>query len=440
MKKFNYILVLFLFFSMLYSGEPENIVVIYKNQGFITEKKKVETKKGDNIFYFFNNDSGILKNTIFITSEKNDIKNLSYKFVENYVSEEITGKKVRVYMEARVIEGEVLSSLDDLVLKTNNMIYKINRTKISYIEYPSDDFISLTPGNLIIQFESKERKENIINLNYFTNSLSWFSNYNFIFNEDKNTLKMDLNINVQNNGNKSYKNSKIYVVAGDVKTDVVRPIYNRYSLKAAKAQSDETENVQQQKLSDFYEYDIKGIYDIGARQNITTYILKNNNLNFLKEYVYDSAVDNEGVNAKFTIDNIKENNLGLPLPGGEASLFIEKNGVLHFIGKDMVKDTPEKEKIELKTGRVFDVKAERKHLFSEKIANNIWEEKYGITFKNFKDIGIKIKVLEKIDSPYWEINECNFNYKKTDKQTIQIDIDVEPQKQTEILYKVRKRY
>jgi len=404
------------------------------------EKKKIDIKKGDNTIYFSNNDEGLAKNTIFVNFEKNDIKNLSYKFIESYIPEEITGKKIKVYIDSKTIEGEVISNINELVIRTDNSVYKINREKISYIEYPVKDFLALTPGNLIVKFDSKEQRQAIINLNYFTGSLSWLSGYNLIFNEEENELKMDLSVNIQNQGNKNYKNAKIYIVSGDVRTDAVQSNYRGYLPKVQAVQADEAMNLPQQKLSDFYEYDIKGIYDIDAKQNITVYIFKNNRINFTKEYIYDSGIYGEGVYAKFTIVNIKENNIGVPLPAGEASLFIEKSGNLHFIGKDMIKDTPEKEKIELKTGRIFDVRAERKHLFTEKIANNVWDEKYSVLFKNSKENKIKIKVLERINSVYWEIRESSHNYKKIDNRTIEFEIEIEPQKSVEILYKVRKRY
>lgn len=440
----NFILILLLFVSIIsseiYSDEIENFIIVYKSKGFITEKKKTDIKKGNNVLYFFINDEGILKHTIFVTFEKNGIKNLSYKFIDNYIPGDIIGKKIKIFLESRIIEGEVLSDLNEIVLKTNSSIYKINKDKISYIEYSTKDFSSLTPGNLIVKFDSKEQKAAVINLNYFTGSFLWLSNYNFIFNEDENELRMDLGVNIKNQGNKSYKNSKIYIVSGDVKTDFGQPKYERFLLKTAEIQSDKDENITQQKLSDFYEYDIKGIYDIEAKQDITVYILKNSSIKFSKEYVYNSAIDNEGVSAVFTILNIKENNLGYPLPAGEASMFIEKNGVLHFTGKDYIKDTPEKEKIELKSGRVFDIKVERKHVFTEKISNNVWEEKYSLIFKNHKNNKIKIRALERINSVYWEIRESSHNYKKVDNQTIEFEIDIEPQKSVEILYKVRKRY
>lgn len=442
MKNLIYFLLFFvsLIFSKAYSEEIENFVFVYKSKGFITEKKKIDMKKGNNVLYFFNNDKGILKNTIFITVERNDIKNLSYKFIDNYIPEDITGKKIKVLVESKIIEGEVLSNLNDLVLKTESLIYKINKDKISYMEYSAKDFSSLTPGNLIVKFDSKEQKAAIFNLNYFTDSFFWSSNYNFIFNEDENELRMDLRINIKNQGNKSYKNSKIYIVSGDVKTDFMQPKYERFLLKNAKIQLDKNENTTLKTLSDFYEYDIKGIYDIEANQDISVYILKNISINFSKEYFYNSALDNEGVRTVFTILNNKKNNLGSPLPAGEASMFIEKNKVLHFMGQAYIQDTPTNGKIELKSGRVFDIKVERKQVSTEKIAKNVWEEKYSITFKNHKSSKIKIRAWERINSVYWEIRESSHNYKKVDHQTIEFDIDIEPKKSIEILYKIRKRY
>ncbi|MCX7698968.1 MAG: DUF4139 domain-containing protein [Candidatus Goldbacteria bacterium] len=441
MKKYFFIITIFLLSSILFSNEIENFIIIYKSKGFVTEKKKINIKKGSNTVYFFNNDEGIIKNTIFINLERDEIKNLSYKYIEPYLPEEITGKRIKVFIDSKILEGEVISNINELVLKTDNSIYRINREKITYLEYPVKDFSILTPGNLIVNFDSDEQMISFIKFNYFTSSLSWSSSYNFIFNEDENELKMDLNVNIQNNGGKSYKNSKIYVVSGDVKTETMPQNYNKFLLKAAEISiADEKQNISHQKLSDFYEYNIKGIYDIDARQNITVYILKNNKISFFKEYFYDSSIDSEGVRAKFIITNIKEDNLGMPVLAGEVYILIEKTGELHFIGKDMIKDTPEKEKIELKTGRIFDIKVERKHLFTEKIANNVWEEKYSILFKNYKDNKIKIKVIEKINSVYWEIRESSHNYKKINNNTIEFEIEVESQKFTEIIYKVRKKY
>jgi|GEM_PF-2804100 len=440
MKKTIFLILFFCFIALIYSNGTENYTIIYKTKAFVTEKNKTDVKKGENVLKFFNNDEGILKNTIFITFEKENFQNLSYKFIDNYVQEDNAGKKVKVYVDSKIIEGEIITNTDKLIIKTDNLIYEINKEKISYIEYPVKDSPTLTAGSFIVKFNSKEDKTTNINLNYFTTSLLWTANYNLIFDEEENELKADLSVNIKNQGNKNYKNCKIYVVSGDIKTDLTPGNYDKFLLKAARVQIENVESAALQKLSDFYEYDIKGIYDIESKQNTTIYIFKNLSINFNKEYIYNSSIDNEGVYAVFTLTNIKENNLGFPLPSGEASLFIQKNDILHFIGKDFVKDTPEKEKVELKSGRIFDIKVERKHLFTEKIANNVCEEKYSLIFKNYKDKKTRIRVLEKINSVYWEIRECSHNYKKIDTQTIEFEIDVEPQKSTEIIYKVRKKY
>ncbi len=434
-KKIFFILILF-FILNLYA--KDNTIIIYETKAFINESKKIDIKKGYNTINFSLNDENIDNNSIFLNIEDTDIKNLSYKFVDINDFEITSGLKVKVFLESKVIEGEVISFSNDLMLKTEKSIIKINRDKIISIEFFKNEAEMSMPNDLVINFYSTDTKKTNLDLSYFASSLKWFPKYNLILNENEDKMKLEINFIIKNNGNRSFKKSKLFVLAGDIQTEN----YHRkqpFLLKAAVHGVDES-NITPEPLSDFYEYDIAGLYDLAAREMRTINFIKTDIKNFTKEYIYDSEIYKNNVFANFSFLNTKENNLGFPLPAGEIHSYIEKDKILHFIGKNNIKDTSEKEKIEIKTGQIFDIKVERKQIETNKIDEKIWDEKYSILFENFKNKKVKIKVKERINSLFWEIKESNFNYKKIDSRTIEFDLDIDAGKIFEIIYKVRKKY
>lgn len=304
-----------------------------------------------------------------------------------------------------------------------------------YIEFLNEKFET---GDLIIEFEAKEKKSQIINLCYFTSAIFWNAYYNLIF-DDNYRAKLDLDFVIENKSSVNYKKSKTYMIIGDIDLNEPRSI----EVFALKAQSFEQASNPEMKLTqtmDFYKYELDYLLDIERQKNMRINYFKNLNISYIKEYVYEARKDDKNIYANFIIDNNRKNNLGFPLPAGRIAVFNEKNGILHYVGRDSISDVQENEKITVNTGKVFDIMADRKLISKKKNSENNWDEKFSIKIKNLKKEEVKIRVKEFFETSFWNIKSISVPYKKIDSQSIEFEVKVNPGGIKEIEYTVNKMW
>jgi hypothetical protein len=247
---------------------------------------------------------------------------------------------------------------------------------------------------------------------------------------------MECRANISNNSGREFKNTKLYIVSGEM--NKIGAILFKAMAKSSFVMAPHSE-VNRSVLSEYYEYEIKGRFDLDKKENRLVRLVDDSNVIINKEYIYDTDRDVNSVSSVIKTENTEKNGLGIPLPAGVARLYVEKEGQLHFIGEDNIKDTPKGDKIEIVSGNVFDIKVDRKQLGSDKINDNILEERYRIEFKNFRESGVKIMCRERFNSGYWEIRGADFDYRKTDNRTIEFEIEVKPNDTKTAEYTVRKK-
>jgi hypothetical protein len=83
----------------------------------------------------------------------------------------------------------------------------------------------------------------------------------------------------------------------------------------------------------------------------------------------------------YQFKNEQKGGLGMPMPAGTIRVYQadSKDGI-HFVGEDRIGHTPKDETINIKIGNAFDVVCERKQTDFRKIATNVYEFEYEITF------------------------------------------------------------
>ena len=110
-----------------------------------------------------------------------------------------------------------------------------------------------------------------------------------------------------------------------------------------------------------------------------------------------------------------------------------------MVGEDAIDHTPKDEKIRLKLGEAFDLKAERKQIQWEKIASDTYESAYEISLRNHKKEDVVIRVIEPLPGD-WKVLEHSQAYTKLDASTIAFDITVPKDKESKLKYRVRIKF
>jgi len=139
-------------------------------------------------------------------------------------------------------------------------------------------------------------------------------------------------------------------------------------------------------------------------------------------------------------DNSKENSLGIPLPKGRVRFYRrDEDGQLEFTGENTIDHTPRDEKVRVYTGNAFDLVAERRQVdFRIENVRRIADELFEIKLRNHKENEtVEIRVVEYLyRKRNWEITEASQDYTKTDSQTIEFRVVVDPDEERVLTYTV----
>ena len=157
--------------------------------------------------------------------------------------------------------------------------------------------------------------------------------------------------------------------------------------------------------------------------------------------------------------NSVANHLGLPLPKGRVRVYRRNSdGQMEFTGENTIKHTPRGELVRIFTGNAFDLVGERKRTeFKESISGPAavdpntglplerpgpggpptMDESFEIHLRNRKGGAVEIRVVEHLYRwVNWQITARSDPFTKTDAQTIEFRLPLEPDAERTITYTV----
>jgi hypothetical protein len=150
---------------------------------------------------------------------------------------------------------------------------------------------------------------------------------------------------------------------------------------------------------------------------------------------------NKKVDVYLEFRNDKQYGLGVPLPAGRirVSKLDAGDGSLEFIGEDRIDHTPKDEDVRVKLGSAFDVVGERRQSDFAVSTKERWlEEQIDITLRNHKDKPVKVIAKENLYRwSNWKIIAKTHEFTKEDARTISFPVDVPPNGESHLRYRVR---
>ncbi len=135
--------------------------------------------------------------------------------------------------------------------------------------------------------------------------------------------------------------------------------------------------------------------------------------------------------------NSRANHLGMPLPRGRVRFYRrDSDGRLEFTGEDTIDHTPRDERIRLYTGAAFDLIGERRRTsFRIDHARSTLDESFEIKVRNRKKEPAVVRVVEHLYRwNTWEIQVSSAPFAKTDAQTIEFKVQLEPGEEKSVTY------
>ena len=386
----------------------------------------------------------------------------SDKLLQKFIDRPVTVERA-VGNQASNASGTLLSSTDGLVLRGSDGSITALR------DYSSVKFPEL-PGGLITKptlewlLSAPRAGEQKARVTYQTGGLTWWADYNLVFNpgKDANSGLLDVSawVSIINQSGVGYPEAKLKLIAGDVHRAPVAPApAPRAMAMAAKVMEADDAGFEQKAFFEFH------LYSLGRRATLPNNSTKQIELfdqakqvPAKKVLVYYGLGQNFGwgtpmtdrdlglpmnrkVDVYLEFRNDKAVGLGVPLPAGRirVSQLDTADDSLEFIGEDRIDHTPKDETVRVKLGSAFDVVGERRQVdFSVDTKARWMEEEIEVKLRNHKDQPVDVIVKENLYRwTNWKVMAKSHDFTREDARTIHFPVRVAKDGETTLRYRVR---
>jgi hypothetical protein len=388
------------------------------------------------------------------------------KLLEKYIDKKITVERV-TGDKTESTEGTLMSVQGGLTLKTaDGSIRAING--YSSIIFPSLSEGLITKPTLVWNIFTGKIGKHKSEVSYQTQGVTWWADYNLIYNEGKDanngTVDFGSWVSIINQTGATFNDAKLKLMAGDVQQVSNGGGMGTQGLMKAKMEMmDAIAEAPSFAEKTFFEYHL---YTLDTPVTLPDNSTKQLELipavaavpveklmifngqqsqywNYGGIYTdrgYGVEAGNKKVDVFLKLVNKKENGLGVPLPSGRIRVNQRDaaDGSLEFIGESIIDHTARNEELIIKLGSAFDVVGERKQLNYVLDTNNRYaDEEIEIKIRNQKSQAVKVKIVENMyRATGWKILSSSDEYKKDNAHQVNFMVNIAPEQEKTITYKV----
>jgi len=298
-------------------------------------------------------------------------------------------------------------------------------------------------------------------LAYVSGGFDWSADYNIV-QGDASVLDIIGWVTMENHSGKEFDNAHVKLMAGDV--NKIKPEPQRVRVGGAiggvvpYAQGPVA--VVEKTFDEYHLYTLQRPLTLHDRESKQVEFVRAAGVQSQLIYVYDGAkIDTNrymGWNADMIRNdamygtqsnpkvwvmrefvNSEANHLGMPLPKGRVRFYRrDTDGRLEFTGEDAIDHTPRDEKIRVFTGAAFDLTGDRKRtIFRSDLGRQTIDEAFEIRVRNHKKEAAEVRVVEHLYRwTTWEIATSSMPYAKTDAQTVEFRVQLQPDEERTIAY------
>lgn len=299
-------------------------------------------------------------------------------------------------------------------------------------------------------------------LAYVTGGFNWNADYNFV-QGDANALDIIGWVTLENRSGKEFENAHVKLMAGDVNKlqPQNRPGMGGFGASAGLAMAEISgPQVIEKTFDEYHLYTLQRPVTIHGTESKQVEFVRANGVKSDVLYVYDGAridssryqgwqaeairqdanygtLSNRKVWVMREFLNSEANHLGMPLPKGRIRFYRrDTDGRLEFTGEDAIDHTAKDEKIRVFTGSAFDLTGERRRtMFHNDMGRQMMDEAFEIKVRNHKKEPVEIRVVEHLYRwNTWEITTSSMPFNKTDAQTIEFRVSLQPDEEKALTY------
>ena len=318
-----------------------------------------------------------------------------------------------------------------------------------------DDTILKPTLNWVIQ--SADAGKYDAEIGYLSDGFSWEADYNLVSPEQGDDVDMVGWITLDNQSGKTFENAKIKLMAGDVNR-IQPPRAYAMSTLGFDGPAGMAPPVSEKAFDEYHLYTLENPTTLRDRETKQVEFVHAEGIHSKTIYVYDGAdlsqypgwdyetirqnpgygtQSNKKVWVMREFVNSKTNHLGMALPKGKLRFYRrDTDGQLEFIGEDQIDHTPADETIRVNTGNAFDIVGERRQTNYHVDSNNHWaDESFEIKLRNHKKVPVEVRVVEHLYRwSNWDITAHSDDFTKTDSQTIEFNVQVQPDVEKIVTY------
>jgi hypothetical protein len=390
--------------------------------------------------------------TVLEQNYKYDVLNPT-RLMELYLDKQLTLVTVNPATGASESEQATLLSTQDYgyVYRTDEGITFGHPGRVVFPEVPAN-FVARPTLEWLLDCRQPGRRT--IEASYLTYGMSWNADYVLVLNADDSRGDVTGWVTLSNESGIGFENANLQLVAGQVNLVTATTgsyAYQPYAYAQMAAPAAPAPQFQEEGMFEYHLYTLQRPTNVMDREQKQIELLGADGVRVVKKFrldgdsyyyvsEYTGAMENLPVNVWIEFENSEENGLGIPLPAGTVRLYkADAAGGQQFIGEDAINHTPREERVKLQVGRAFDVVAERKQTDYEVLSDTMYETEWEITLRNRKPESILVEIHEPMAGD-WEVLSSSHEWEKEAAMSLMFTVNVRPDEEVVVTYRVRTRY
>jgi hypothetical protein len=362
-----------------------------------------------------------------------------YKILDRYIDKKITlaGEDVITGELLSVSSGQIVLRKDDgdLVMLPDYKEYRINVDKLP------DGLI--TRPTLVWLVDSRSRGRQNVELAYQTSGMSWSAEYNLVLNSDDTRADLNSWVSIENKSGARYSEANLKLIAGDINLMKSRHAIDEVALTASGHKAPQRKQFEEQAFFEYHMYDLQRKTTLRNNETKQIALFDAKDIEITKKYKFTYRNDRnrkkENPTVRLEFENSESNNLGMPFPAGKVRMYKSDGEDVQLVGEDMIRHTPRNEKIELETGKAFDIVIDAEIKDRDKITDKTQELEIEVNIRNRKKENIVLDY--KTGSGHdCDILEANYDFEKINAYNFLFRLPVEADSETKLKYTIRFSY
>jgi len=352
------------------------------------------------------------------------------------------GRRVRVSgRDNRVNEGTLISSDGSwLVLRADDgALSTLSRAAVDEVRLADPPAaLSLRP-TLEAVIEGGRAGRVDAELSYLTGGLSWAAEHTVV-RRGETSARWSSAVTVINTTGRTWEDADLKLVAGDPRRTTPQPMPMAMMARAGVEQKmDGGADLSEEAFSEYHLYSLGRPATLRDRETQSLTMLEPRDVKITPRYVYRGG-DTRGVASVLEIVNAKDAGLGVPLPAGRVRFYeADASGALQFTGETRIAHTAVDEKMSLEVGYAFDLAAERKEAYNNRISDHEREYKVEIELRNRKANDVVIRVEENVGGDI-EVTQKSHDFTRKDANTLVFNVPVPKGQKVTLSYTARVRF